>query len=372
MFRPFALLAATALAAGAAHAAVLDCEINGQSVNPANGSTTAGKTGIMKCVERETRKFSREEEYRDGKAVGYRKSVDFSGNVSVGSYNAQGNRDGEFKQYAPDGTLLSEERYANASLTGAQVYYHPNKQVRRRSFSEPPKGTLASIEYNDRGQLMQLRCADKPLLGDDRRLCGFDGKVSEVTFHNAKGEVAGQARFENGKRLAMTAYGKEGAVAQSEEAQGDRRTLRQHFPEGPLRLETVVVGKMKQSERELAKSGQKIRETRWDDGRLAEQTEWYLNGQQKSRTRWERDGSQTLVKAEEFWDNGKLKARTVQDDRRSFIGVQQRYTEAGALESERTYDKGKLTHRKDYKDGRLVLDEEYFEDGSRKSVRKVD
>jgi antitoxin component YwqK of YwqJK toxin-antitoxin module len=62
----------------------------------------------------------------------------------------------------------------------------------------------------------------------------------------------------------------------------------------------------------------------------------------------------------------------VQDDRRNFIGVQQRYTEAGTLESERTYDRGKLTQRRDYKDGRLVLDEEYFEDGSRKSVRKID
>src|SRR5688572_29826292 len=193
-------------AAGIAHAAVLDCEMNGQPVNPSHGGTTAGKTGIMKCVDRETRKFAREEEYRDGKRMGYRKSVDFNGNVSVGHYNEQGNRHGEFKQYAADGMLLSEERYENSDATGLQVYYHPNKQVRRRSFAEPKKGTLAAIEYNDRGQVTQLRCAEKPLLGDDRRLCGFDGKVSEVTFYSARGEVAGQARYENGKRLAMTAY----------------------------------------------------------------------------------------------------------------------------------------------------------------------
>ena len=153
---------------------------------------------------------------------------------------------------------------------------------------------------------------------------------------------------------------------------GDRRVLREHFPDGPLRLETVVVGKMKQSERELAKSGQPVRETRWQDGRIAEQTEWYLNGQQKSRTRWERDGSPALVKIEEFWDSGRIRARTVQDERRNFIGVQQRYAESGVLESERTYEKGTLTRRRDYKDGRLVLDEEYFEDGSRKSVKKGD
>jgi antitoxin component YwqK of YwqJK toxin-antitoxin module len=365
-------IAAASLAVSLAQAAVLDCELNGESVNPSHGGTTAGKTGIMKCVDRETRKFVREEEFRDGKRIGYRKSVDYKGNVTVGGYNEQGNRDGEFRQYAPDGTLLSEERYSNADATGLQVFYHPNRQVRRRTFAEPRKGTLASVEYNDQGQLTQLRCAEKPLIGEDRALCGFEGKVSEVTFHNAKGEVTGQARYENGKRLAMTAYGRQGTVAQSEEAQGDRRVVRQHFPDGPLRLETVIVGKMKQSERELAKSGQPLRETRWQDAYVAEEKHWYLNGQPKSRALWERDGSQALVKTEEFWDNGKIRARTVQDGRRNFIGVQQRYNEAGALESERTYDKGKLTHRKDYKDGRLVLDEEYFEDGSRKSVRKGD
>ena len=50
-----AVLAAAglALAAHAAHA-VQDCELNGQSVNPANGHTTAGKTGLMRCQDADT------------------------------------------------------------------------------------------------------------------------------------------------------------------------------------------------------------------------------------------------------------------------------------------------------------------------------
>ncbi len=352
--------------------AAQDCELNGERVNPDNGSTYAGKTGVMKCVDRETRKFLREEEYRNGRAIGYRKSVDFSGNVSVGTYNEQGNRDGEFKQFDPEGTLIAEERYANGDTVGMQTYYHKNKQVRRRSFNEPRKGSLASIEYNDRGQLMQLRCADKSLLGEDRGLCGFDGRIADVMLHNAKGDVVAKARYENGKRLSLTAFDAQGAVARSEEAQGERRTLREHFPDGPLRLETVVTGNRKESERELAKSGQPLRETRWQDGRMTEETLWYLNGQQKSKTRYEREGNRVLVKAEEFWDNGKMRARTVRDERRSFVGMQQSFNESGALESEATYEQGKLTRKKNYKDGKLVLDEEYFEDGSRKSMRKGD
>jgi len=366
-----AIVSCMVLAAGA-HAAVLDCHIDGHPVNPSNGSTYAGKTGIMKCVDRETRNFVREEEYRSGKAIGYRKSVDFQGNTSVGHYNEQGNRDGEFKLYDKNGTLVSDERYANSDLTGLQTYYHPNKQVRRRSFNEPRKGSLASIEYNDRGQVTQVRCAEKPILGDDRALCGFEGKVSDVTLYSAKGEVAGQARFENGKRLSMTALGGQGGVARSEEVKGERRVIREHFAEGPLRLETVVVGKGKESERELARSGQPVRETRWHDGWKSEETLWYLNGQVRSKTRWERDGNQLVVKAEEFWDSGKIRARTTRDERRGPVGVQQTFSEAGALESEATYEKFTLVRRKNYKDGRLVLEEEYFEDGSRKSVRKGD
>ena len=256
----------------------------------------------------------------------------------------------------------------NGNTAGLQTYYHPNKRVKRRSFNEARKGSLASIEYNDRGQIMQLRCAEKPLLGEDRALCGFD-KPSDVTFYSAKGEVAGQGRFENGKRVSLTALAAGGAVARTEEAKGERLVLRENHPGGGLRLETVVVGKARESEREVAKSGQVVRETRWADGWKSEETLWYLNGQPKSKTRWEREGRQLIVKAEEFWDNGKIRARTVRDERIGPIGLQQTYTESGALESESTYDNGKLTRRKRYKDGQLVSDDEFFEDGSRKSVR---
>ena len=78
---------ALALAFPAAALAVQDCEINGQNVNPANGGTTEGKTGIMKCRDRDTGKVFREEEYRNGRPIGYRKFIEFSGDSIVASYN---------------------------------------------------------------------------------------------------------------------------------------------------------------------------------------------------------------------------------------------------------------------------------------------
>ncbi|HKO67861.1 MAG TPA: hypothetical protein VJU53_08660 [Burkholderiaceae bacterium] len=37
-------------------------------MNPANGSTTEGKTGVMKCRDRDTGELVCEEEYRNGRA----------------------------------------------------------------------------------------------------------------------------------------------------------------------------------------------------------------------------------------------------------------------------------------------------------------
>lgn len=326
----------------------------------------------MRCVDRDTRKLVREEEYRNGRAIGHRKFVDHQGRISVWNVNENGNREGEARKYDAQDNLLSVERYANGRLVGLQVYYHTNGNVRRRTYHEPGKGRLASIEYNDRGELMRLSCADEPLLGEDRVLCGFDGKVSEVSFYNAKGEAAGQARFENGKRLSAIELSTGGSVMRSEdEAHGGRRILRVHFPDGSLRMETVVAGKMRETEREFAQGGQPVRETRWNDGWKAEETLWYLNGQPKTKTRWEREGAEVRVMTESYWDNGRIRERSTRDNRGNVLGVLERYTETGALESEATYRMGKLTRRKSYKDGKLIRDEELFEDGSRKSVRKA-
>lgn len=71
-----------------------------------------------------------------------------------------------------------------------------------------------------------------------------------------------------------------------------------------MRFETTSVGNRKEHEREYAASGQPVRESRWIEGRLSEETLWYLNGNLKSKKRWQRDGAQVLVTAEEYWDTG--------------------------------------------------------------------
>jgi hypothetical protein len=40
--------------------AVQDCELNGQSINTSNGAETAGKTGMVRCKDRDNGRMERE------------------------------------------------------------------------------------------------------------------------------------------------------------------------------------------------------------------------------------------------------------------------------------------------------------------------
>jgi hypothetical protein len=61
-------LAALALAPPAL--AVPVCEVDGQHVNPSNGATTAGKTGLMRCRDGEGGPVVREQELQQGRFMG--------------------------------------------------------------------------------------------------------------------------------------------------------------------------------------------------------------------------------------------------------------------------------------------------------------
>jgi hypothetical protein len=65
--RPFAAALAFACAPALA---VERCELNSQSVNPSNGSTTAGKSGLMRCRDGDGGPVVREQELQNGVFMG--------------------------------------------------------------------------------------------------------------------------------------------------------------------------------------------------------------------------------------------------------------------------------------------------------------
>jgi len=70
--------------------AVQVCELGGQSVNPSNGSTTQGKTGLMRCREADGGPVVREQELKNGMFMGIVRYFKEGGLTDVPFYRGRG------------------------------------------------------------------------------------------------------------------------------------------------------------------------------------------------------------------------------------------------------------------------------------------
>ncbi len=361
------LVAALLLALCPPVRAALDCDLDGQPVNLDNGATTAGRSGLVRCVDRDSRQVQREETYVNGRPLGLRRTYDAQGGVTSGAVNARGNRDGPWRRQAADGRLISEETLQDGTRVGLSRSFSADGRLERIEFDEPPRGPIAGIRYNRHGQISELRCAPRPVLPVDRAPCGFDGP-STVALYNDRGEVTAQLRFVDGRRIGFVTFSASGVPASSEEVEEQRTVRRSFYPDGQLRGETVLVENRRRFVREFAAGGQKLREIEWDESGRNTDSQWYMNGSIKRR---EIDALHEQAPAraiEEYWDNGQLRSRGMLDRRGTPIGMHQFFREAGTVASERYYQRGLLSQRRDFNDaGDIVLEESYYEDGSRKS-----
>ena len=193
--------------------AVQDCELNGEGVNPSNGNTTAGKTGLMRCKDRDSGQMMREQEIKNGKFMGLVRQYDAGKLKNEYSENDRGNRQGLYRSYGADGKLLREETYDNGDNTGLSRSNWPGGQLRRVAFYVPPEGERAHAEFTERGQLQSLRCGDKPMLAplaDDTRWCGFAGTPAPVEFFGSRGVLTARSTYVAGKRMRHETFNDNG------------------------------------------------------------------------------------------------------------------------------------------------------------------
>ncbi len=370
-----------AMGLGTAHA-VQDCEINGQSVNPANGSTTQGKTGLMRCKDRDSGVLQREQELQDGKFMGLVRFYQDGKLQKEHSVNERGNQHGRAREFSPTGQALREAQYDNGATVGLSRSFYPSGQLRRASFHAQPGGEQAYAEFTERGQLRELRCADKPVLApaaDDAKWCGFGGNT-QVEFFGNDGAVRARANYASGKRMRLETLFDNGKPSRQEEINGNQRTERSFWPEGAKRSEVlwtlVERGAVKEREQEFAQSGTLTRERRWANGEPLSDYAFYLNGQPRSKADYVAQGSARFMQLNEFHDSGSvaregrfaLNARQGQTP----IGSHKRFDAKGAPVAESIYDdKGRITRERAWDaSGKLVRDDEVFEDGSRKAYAR--
>jgi antitoxin component YwqK of YwqJK toxin-antitoxin module len=381
-----ALLFACALAPAWA-CAVQDCELNGESVNPNHGGTTAGKTGIMRCKDRDSGQMVREQELQGGKFMGlvrYYKDGKLQRDYSV---NERGNQHGRAREFAPDGQVLRDSTYDNGNQTGLSRSFHANGQLRRITFYQLRENSgdeQAYAEFNERGQLQALRCADKALLAppaDDARWCGFSGSPSQVELFNSRGALKGRSSYLAGKRVRHETLGESGKPDYQDEVSGGTRTERYFNNAGVKRREVqwlLADGKtsFKEREQDFADSGALTRDRRWSAGKPVSDLSYYLNGQPRSKTEFGGEGDAVWQQTTEYFDSGKVAATgrfsASNRYRQSPLGTHQRFNEAGKLVAESSYDdRGRITREKSWDDdGKPLRDDAVFEDGSRKAYSR--
>ena len=310
-------LAALLCAAPVAAFAVQDCDLNGESVNPSNGNTTAGKTGLMRCRDRDSGELVREQELQGGKFMGLVRFYEKGKLRREHSDNERGNRHGRAREFAPDGTtVLSDSVYDNGSEAGLARRFHASGQLRRAVFFDKPGTEFASVEFNERGQLSQLRCGDRPALApaaDDARLCGFGGAPSQVDLYDSRGTLSSRASYAAGERVRYEQLYANGNTQLLREQSATRQLERQFAQDGVLRRETerTLDGKtvVAMTLRQFAESGTLTRDQRWVAGKPVSDTTFYLNGQPRSKSQWgaaEAGGS--WVDETEYRDDGSVAA----------------------------------------------------------------
>ena len=369
------------LAAGSVHA-LEDCELNGRRVNPANGSDTARKTGVLRCKDRDSGQLLREEQLQNGVYAGPVRVYQNGRLAQEYVLNARGNMQGLAREFSSTGQVLREATYDDGQERGLVRSFYPNGQLRRAIFYPDRGGDRASVEFTERGQLSALRCGSSPMLApaaDDARLCGFAGGPSQVDLFDARGTLRSRLSYAAGKRMRTEDFYDNGRTSALDEINGSQRIERQFSSEGVKRRETVslVVARalIRQRDQEFSEKGTLVRDQRWNQaGEPVGDDSYYLDGQPRSKSVYSGTGSARTVLVTEFHDNGQRAAQGRylaggRSGRQLPQGTHQRFDKNGLLIAESSFDaQGRVTRERSWdENGELVQDEEVFPDGSRKA-----
>jgi antitoxin component YwqK of YwqJK toxin-antitoxin module len=379
-----------------AHAQVQDCELNGQSVNLSNGSTTAGKTGLVRCVDRQSGQLRREQALVNGRFMGVVRYYEEGKLTRDYQVNEKGNRDGPYKEFNREGDLIVESIYHDGNNIGVFKRYHGNRQLHRLSFYESRAQTqstqeIASAVFSENGQLSELRCAQRPVLKphgfDDETACGYKGLANLELFRT--GRLSSKQRWLQGRLVRDEILSENGnprslMVRQSTNA-GEEQSDTLFYATGVKRRETLSLlsngaagerQRFRLRETEFSERGTAVSEKRYAQNRLQQETAWYLNGQLRNQSTWNDDFSRRNDKS--FYDDGKLAqegqyANSEQRNRGTVpVGSHRSFDQQQRLRAESMYDdKGRLTREREFGErGETLRDDEVFEDGSRRAFAR--
>jgi antitoxin component YwqK of YwqJK toxin-antitoxin module len=376
--------------------AVQVCDLDGQSVNPANGSTTAGKSGLMRCRDGDSGPVIREEEIQRGVFMGVVRYFRAGVLEREFSVNERGNRDGRSREYAatpgPKNQLLREETMRNGTTVGLARTWYADGTLKRLTFYGDDEREQAVAAFTQQGRLTELRCANQPRLApdaDDATWCGHRGNgVATVDLYASSGKLRGRISHERGERRKLETLWDNGKLRDQIETNATDGSERNFSADGVKRKESAWITRQSDNrssrittlEQEFHESGTLVHERRWlpsdRGGELQLEQHWYLNGQLRDKVEYLVQDGQLVKRDTRYHDNGRVASEGLWLVKSRFdsqpIGLHKSFDDAGHLRAERTYDgKGRSTREREFDEtGRTTRDDEVFEDGSRKAFAR--
>ncbi|WCM92226.1 hypothetical protein M5C99_17970 [Acidovorax sp. NCPPB 2350] len=372
--------------------AIIRCEMDGQAVNPAHGAELAGRSGLLQCREQDTGRLQREQTLREGRFVGPERFFDREGRLlRERSVNERGNSEGRVVEFWPDGRVRREEFAVNGRTQGLVRSFDSQGRLERLTFHGEGR-ELFSASYNPAGQPTRLLCPASSVTPEDRALCGFGpGGAADTVLYTADGGKAAQRRYENGRLMAASEWNARGELATQWLFEQGRRVQRSFSAEGPagtgplpapVRREERIYepderpltdrGGQPAALRRWSANGQLIEQIGYTAGRETLQERWYANGERRERTVLTGTGDAARLQSELFNDEGRLTHRSLFTADRRPTGVQQRFHANGRLAREETFSapdsrgRTRIEARKEWsEDGELMADDILLEDGSR-------
>ena len=385
-------LGAALLGSAAGALAVQDCELNGKSINTNNGAETAGKSGMVRCKDRDSGLLEREYELRNGDSVGLSRYFRNGKLAKEFTITANGPHEGLEREWAPNGQLVLEFTNVKGQPRGLRRSWYEDGSPKAVEWVGDNEREGASAQFTPGKQLASLRCGPKPLLApqvDDAALCGFGGSASTVSTYSSSGKLRGTQTLLAGVVQKQAVLMDNGKPQEEMERQGSQRTERFFAEDGSKRREKVWNEAEKPAllvrESEYHASGTLVRERLYavsevggrKRNRLASEARFFLNGQPQSKERYSLDGETELVDRQHFNDKGTLVAegRYALDGRygqERGLGVHKSYFDNGKLAQEETFDdKGHVKRLRSWDEsGKQTADDVLFEDGSRKAFAR--
>lgn len=367
------------LMAGGAAFAIPECTVNGKYVNPSNGATTDGITGLMIC--REDGRTVREEELRDGRFMGVRRFFESDGSVKESHINERGNRDGAYVEKDAQGTVRLSGQYADGSGVGLFRKFYSGGKLDGIWWEEQGR-TVASLSFNADGSLHEIDCGERSYFAEDRQPCGFGGKPVTSALYSGRRSLAARETWQSGHLVKLERYGDNETISLQALVEEGRRVSRTFFANGKKRTEISydpdlpAAGLLDRSpnriEREWAPAGQIVHQSRFQNGVEVEAEDWYLNGKRGRKMTAESAERGAIRIVEKYRDDGSLAGRE-RHRGGTLIGVQEYFHPNGKLAQQDRYEMREggrdsyVAARKTWDEsGKAISDESFFEDGSRK------